>query len=82
VKVITNAMPRIDTDLKLDFKDVLFRPKRSTIRSRADVGLIIFYSLAATAEVDWRGGGGWSRCCAMMVCGCINRLTFDSRVFH
>lgn len=30
-------MPRIDTDVKLDFKDVLFRPKRSTIRSRADV---------------------------------------------
>ena len=30
-------MPRIDNDIKLDFKDVLFRPKRSTIRSRADV---------------------------------------------
>ena len=58
MKVITNAMPRIDTDLKLDFKDVLFRPKRSTIRSRADVGLIIFYSRAATAEVDWGGEDG------------------------
>ena len=33
----TDSMPRIDTDIKLDFKDVLFRPKRSTIRSRADV---------------------------------------------
>lgn len=32
-------MPRIDQDIKLDFKDVLFRPKRSTIRSRADVDL-------------------------------------------
>lgn len=32
-------MPRIDSDLKLDFKDVLVRPKRSTIRSRADVDL-------------------------------------------
>lgn len=30
-------MPRIDTDVKLDFKDVLLRPKRSTLRSRADV---------------------------------------------
>jgi len=30
-------MPRIDQDIKLDFKDVLFRPKRSTIRSRGDV---------------------------------------------
>jgi len=34
-------MPRIDTDLKLDFKDVLFRPKRSTIRSRADVSMSV-----------------------------------------
>lgn len=33
-------MPRIDNDIKLDFKDVLFRPKRSTLRSRADVDLV------------------------------------------
>uniref|UniRef100_A0A8C2ERU5 GMP reductase n=1 Tax=Cyprinus carpio TaxID=7962 RepID=A0A8C2ERU5_CYPCA len=26
-------MPRVDADLKLDFKDVLFRPKRSSLRS-------------------------------------------------
>lgn len=32
-----NNMPRIDNDIKLDFKDVLVRPKRSTLRSRADV---------------------------------------------
>ncbi|ELT96879.1 hypothetical protein CAPTEDRAFT_157742 [Capitella teleta] len=37
-------MPRIDQDVKLDFKDVLFRPKRSTIRSRADVDLYREYS--------------------------------------
>jgi len=30
-------MPRIDENIKLDFKDVLFRPRRSTIRSRSDV---------------------------------------------
>jgi len=30
-------MPRIDSDIKLDFKDVLFRPKRSTLKSRAEV---------------------------------------------
>ena len=30
-------MPHIDNNIKLDFKDVLIRPKRSTIRSRADV---------------------------------------------
>lgn len=34
-------MPRIDQDIKLDFKDVLFRPKRSTIRSRSDVRFIL-----------------------------------------
>lgn len=32
-------MPRVDTEIKLDFKDVLIRPKRSTIRSRADVDI-------------------------------------------
>jgi len=30
-------MARIETELKLDFKDVLIRPKRSTIGSRSDV---------------------------------------------
>lgn len=33
-------MPHIDNDIKLDFKDVLLRPKRSTIKSRADVDLV------------------------------------------
>lgn len=32
-------MPRIDHDIKLDFKDVLLRPKRSTLRSRSEVDL-------------------------------------------
>ena len=30
---------RLDDDVKLDFKDVLIRPKRSTLRSRKDVDL-------------------------------------------
>jgi GMP reductase len=30
---------RIENDIKLDFKDVLFRPKRSTLTSRKDVDL-------------------------------------------
>ena len=30
-------MPRIDAEIKLDFKDVLFRPKRSTLKSRSEV---------------------------------------------
>ena len=32
-------MPRIENDIKLDFKDVLIRPKRSTLKSRAQVDL-------------------------------------------
>ena len=41
-------MPNVNQDIKLDFKDVLLRPKRSKIRSRADVSIVkinlgIFY---------------------------------------
>lgn len=32
-------MPRLDNEIKLDFKDVLIRPKRSTIKSRSDVDI-------------------------------------------
>jgi GMP reductase len=35
-------MPRLDSDIKLDFKDVLIRPKRSTLKSRNDVCLKSF----------------------------------------
>jgi len=33
-------MPRIEDDIKLDFKDVLLRPKRSTLKSRSQVDLV------------------------------------------
>lgn len=33
-----SEMPRVDADLKLDFKDVLLRPKRSSLKSRSEVG--------------------------------------------
>uniref|UniRef100_A0AAF5PKP1 GMP reductase n=1 Tax=Wuchereria bancrofti TaxID=6293 RepID=A0AAF5PKP1_WUCBA len=33
-------MPRVEYEPKLDFKDVLLRPKRSTLESRADVDLV------------------------------------------
>jgi len=36
-------MPHVDNEIKLDFKDVLIRPKRSTIRSRADVDISRHY---------------------------------------
>uniref|UniRef100_A0A3B4BF90 GMP reductase n=1 Tax=Periophthalmus magnuspinnatus TaxID=409849 RepID=A0A3B4BF90_9GOBI len=37
-------MPRVDADLKLDFKDVLFRPKRSSLKSRSEVDLTRTYT--------------------------------------
>ena len=46
-------MPIVDNQIKLDFKDVLIRPKRSTIKSRADVSCVLtFYCLVTTMEVD------------------------------
>lgn len=32
-------MPNIINEIKLDFKDVLLRPKRSTLKSRNDVSI-------------------------------------------
>ncbi|XP_072460020.1 GMP reductase 1 isoform X4 [Notamacropus eugenii] len=37
-------MPRVDAGLKLDFKDVLLRPKRSSLKSRAEVDLKCSYT--------------------------------------
>uniref|UniRef100_A0A8C0IN31 GMP reductase n=2 Tax=Chelonoidis abingdonii TaxID=106734 RepID=A0A8C0IN31_CHEAB len=34
------TMPHIDNNIKLDFKDVLLRPKRSTLKSRSEVDLL------------------------------------------
>jgi len=47
-------MPRIDNDVKLDFKDVLIRPKRSTIRSRNDVNLVREYTFC-NSKHKYRG---------------------------
>jgi GMP reductase len=45
---------RIDYEQKLDFKDVLIRPKRSTLRSRSEVDLVRNYSFKH-ATTDWQG---------------------------
>lgn len=42
-------MPRIDNDIKLDFKDVLLRPKRSTLKSRSQVDM--------TRHIKFRNSG-------------------------
>ena len=36
---LVHKMPNIVYDVKLDFKDVLLRPKRSTLKSRSDVSI-------------------------------------------
>ena len=45
---------RIDNEIKLDFKDVLIRPKRSILRSRKDVNLSRTYKLRNSGKL-WTG---------------------------
>ena len=45
---------RIEADVKLDFKDVLIRPKRSTITSRAEVSLERTYTFKHSKQT-WTG---------------------------
>lgn len=45
---------RIETDLKLGFKDVMIRPKRSTLNSRSEVTLVRTFKFLHGAE-PWRG---------------------------
>jgi GMP reductase len=45
---------RIEEDLKLDFKDVLIRPKRSTLRSRIEVNITREYKFLHSKYI-WHG---------------------------
>lgn len=45
---------RIETDLKLGFKDVLIRPKRSTLKSRAQVNLDREFTFLHS-KLQWQG---------------------------
>jgi len=45
---------RIEQDIKLDFKDVLIRPKRSTLKSRAEVDLMRQYTFKHS-RFSWQG---------------------------
>lgn len=45
---------RIEEDLKLGFKDVLFRPKRSTLKSRSQVSLTRQFTFKHT-QIRWQG---------------------------
>ncbi|KAM4853930.1 GMP reductase 2 isoform 1-T1 [Thomomys bottae] len=44
-------MPHIDNDVKLDFKDVLLRPKRSTLKSRSEVDLTRSFSFRNSKQM-------------------------------
>ena len=45
---------RIEEDLKLDYSDVLFRPKRSTLSSRKQVNLLRTYKFKYSNN-EWSG---------------------------
>ena len=45
---------KIETDLKLDFSDVLFRPKRSTLNSRKDVDITRQFTFKESGNT-WEG---------------------------
>jgi GMP reductase len=45
---------RIEEDIKLDFKDVLIRPKRSALSSRKEVDLIRTYNFRHSG-LEWKG---------------------------
>ncbi|MFA6894810.1 MAG: GMP reductase, partial [Bacteroidales bacterium] len=45
---------RIEYDIKLGFKDVMFRPKRSTLKSRSQVKLERTYRLL-NSKIEWTG---------------------------
>ena len=45
---------RIEEDIKLDYSDVLFRPKRSTLHSRKDVELRRTYKFKYSNH-EWSG---------------------------
>ena len=45
---------RIEHDIKLDYKDVLFKPKRSTLTSRRDVDLNRTFKFHNSGK-EWTG---------------------------
>lgn len=45
---------RIETEVKLDFKDVLIRPKRSTLGSRSEVSILNKFRFKHSKR-EWTG---------------------------
>ena len=55
-RIFVFKMPHLDHSVRLDFKDVLIRPKRSTIRSRADVSMILIEYCTCTVFCTFQEG--------------------------
>jgi GMP reductase len=53
-QVIDVIMPVVETEVKLDFKDVLFRPKRSSLQSRSQVELERTFEFCSSKK-SWTG---------------------------
>jgi GMP reductase len=53
-RAIPDTPMRIESDVKLDFKDVLIRPKRSTLGSRSDVDVNRTFRFLHTGS-EWSG---------------------------
>lgn len=51
---VSSSNMRLEEGIKLEFKDVLFRPKRSTLSSRAEVSLDITYRFR-NSKKTWTG---------------------------
>ena len=45
----------IENEVKLDFKDVLIKPKRSTLKSRSEVSLERTYTFRHVKDYVWMG---------------------------
>ena len=46
---------RIESEIKLDYKDVLFRPKRSELTSRSEVDLMREFTFPNVETATWKG---------------------------
>src|SRR5690606_7176239 len=51
---IKSTTMRIEADFKLGFKDVMIRPKRSTLKSRSEVSLIREFKFR-NSGLEWQG---------------------------
>ena len=71
---------RIEEDLKLGFKDVLIRPKRSTLKSRSDVELERQFTFKHSGQ-SWSGSLNAALIFGSSRLSGEGRLDFQKKVF-